>query len=98
MTLAAKSWKKQENYPSEILIMLQEYGACYLYDNEGKSEAALGFIPKDRKSEITKNYKLDNSFTITLESVRQVINGCGFGIEKCTNGCQDCIFFKYTFR
>lgn len=83
--IAAKKWHHHKDYPVKILELLQDYGACYLYDTDTKS-AALSFVAKTnhKYSSITQE---QGGWHIRLESVRQSINGCGFSIKECTNGC-----------
>ncbi len=84
--IAAKKWHRNKNYPIKILRLLQEYGACYMYDSDTK-DAALKFIANTDYS-YSKEIEIEK-WKVSLESTRQCIEGCGFAIKGCTNGCVD---------
>lgn len=82
--IAAKKWQQNKDYPLKILRILQEYGACYMYDSDTK-EAAQHFVADTNHRYWEKEDQ--EMWGIRIESIRQSIEGCGFSIHGCTNGC-----------
>ena len=78
--IAAKEYLKRENYPSEILKVLHDYGACYLLQDK-QGEAPLCNI---EKKNFTKNIT-DISWQVKMDATIHSLSGCGLPLKECTN-------------
>jgi hypothetical protein len=87
LVLAAKKFKMHKNYPGRILLILHDYGACYLLKNR-KGEAACEVLNRWNYSikELPEDlYELQ----VKSHSLRHLLIGCGIPNKGCTNNCND---------
>lgn len=76
--IAAKKYLRRKNYPSEILELLHNYGACYQL-KDGKGKAAREYVVK----------KENASLAVKIDSTRHSRDGCGLQMSRCVHICPD---------